>query len=180
VTGVGWLLPCWPWDDPLVLSCPWWIRVCKYILLWMNIIKPPFLFFWFQHNLDRPRILLFFGFFYFYLMLGVGIRRNYVLVWSNFNLVLLQHIFIALIFQVIHHLLSIVAVAYAMLTGEGQLYTYMVLISETTTPGINLRWYLLFSSDLILKRYFSIFFMHISLACEGILIRLEWRGLEHI
>ncbi|MBA0574960.1 hypothetical protein Golob_024852 [Gossypium lobatum] len=29
-----------------------------------------------------------------------------------------------------------------MLTGEGQLYTFMVLISETTTPGINLRWYL--------------------------------------
>ncbi|KAF2290674.1 hypothetical protein GH714_014950 [Hevea brasiliensis] len=25
---------------------------------------------------------------------------------------------------------------------EGQLYIYMVLISETTTPGINLRWYL--------------------------------------
>ncbi|XP_022982442.1 transmembrane protein 56-like [Cucurbita maxima] len=43
---------------------------------------------------------------------------------------------------VIHHLLSLVAVAYAMLTGEGQLYTFMVLISETTTPGINLRWYL--------------------------------------
>nr|CAN70711.1 hypothetical protein VITISV_041642 [Vitis vinifera] len=43
---------------------------------------------------------------------------------------------------VVHHLLSIAAVAYAMLTGEGQLYTYMVLISETTTPGINLRWYL--------------------------------------
>ncbi|XP_020537746.1 TLC domain-containing protein 4 isoform X2 [Jatropha curcas] len=43
---------------------------------------------------------------------------------------------------VIHHLLSMIAVAYAMLTSEGQLYTYMVLISETTTPGINLRWYL--------------------------------------
>ncbi|KAJ7960629.1 Transmembrane protein 56-B [Quillaja saponaria] len=43
---------------------------------------------------------------------------------------------------VIHHVLSVAAVAYAMLTGEGQLYTYMVLISETTTPGINLRWYL--------------------------------------
>ncbi|KAI4305971.1 hypothetical protein L6164_029293 [Bauhinia variegata] len=43
---------------------------------------------------------------------------------------------------VVHHLLSLVAVAYAMLSGEGQLYTYMVLISETTTPGINLRWYL--------------------------------------
>ncbi|EEF41983.1 conserved hypothetical protein [Ricinus communis] len=43
---------------------------------------------------------------------------------------------------VIHHLLSMVAVAYAMLTSEGQLYTFIVLISETTTPGINLRWYL--------------------------------------
>ncbi|KAJ6306700.1 hypothetical protein OIU78_021919 [Salix suchowensis] len=38
---------------------------------------------------------------------------------------------------VIHHFLSLIAVAYSMLTGEGQLYTYMVLISETTTPGIN-------------------------------------------
>lgn len=43
---------------------------------------------------------------------------------------------------VVHHLLSVVSLAYAMLTGEVQLYTYMVLISETTTPGINLRWYL--------------------------------------
>ncbi|KAF8412733.1 hypothetical protein HHK36_000702 [Tetracentron sinense] len=43
---------------------------------------------------------------------------------------------------VLHHLLSIVAVAYAMLSGEGQLYTYMVLISEATTPVVNLRWYL--------------------------------------
>ncbi|XP_026427766.1 transmembrane protein 56-B-like [Papaver somniferum] len=43
---------------------------------------------------------------------------------------------------VLHHLLSLIAVAYSMLSGEGQLYTYMVLISETTTPGINLRWYL--------------------------------------
>ncbi|KAK7304967.1 hypothetical protein VNO77_42864 [Canavalia gladiata] len=43
---------------------------------------------------------------------------------------------------VIHHLFSLVAVAYSMLSEEGQLYTYMVLISETTTPGINLRWYL--------------------------------------
>ncbi|KAL3754876.1 hypothetical protein ACJRO7_002039 [Eucalyptus globulus] len=43
---------------------------------------------------------------------------------------------------VIHHLLSIASLAYAMLTSEGQVYTFMVLISETTTPGINLRWYL--------------------------------------
>ncbi|KAL6570507.1 hypothetical protein OROGR_000057 [Orobanche gracilis] len=43
---------------------------------------------------------------------------------------------------VIHHLLSLVAVSYAMLTGEVQYYTYVVLISEATTPWINLRWYL--------------------------------------
>ncbi|KAF6172352.1 hypothetical protein GIB67_024974 [Kingdonia uniflora] len=43
---------------------------------------------------------------------------------------------------VLHHLLSVIAVTYSMLSGEGQLYTYMVLISEATTPGINLRWYL--------------------------------------
>ncbi|KAL3633800.1 hypothetical protein CASFOL_022562 [Castilleja foliolosa] len=43
---------------------------------------------------------------------------------------------------VIHHLLSLVALSYAMLTGQAQIYTYMVLISEATTPWINLRWYL--------------------------------------
>lgn len=43
---------------------------------------------------------------------------------------------------ILHHLLSGIAVAYSMLTGEGQVYTYMVLISEITTPGINFRWFL--------------------------------------
>ncbi|KAK4758885.1 hypothetical protein SAY87_020186 [Trapa incisa] len=43
---------------------------------------------------------------------------------------------------IVHHLLSGSAIAYSMLNGEGQLYTFMVLISEITTPGINLRWYL--------------------------------------
>ncbi|KAG0481430.1 hypothetical protein HPP92_011933 [Vanilla planifolia] len=43
---------------------------------------------------------------------------------------------------VLHHSLSLCSIAYAMFTGEGQLYTYMVLISETTTPEINMRWFL--------------------------------------
>ncbi|KAJ1702769.1 hypothetical protein LUZ63_002548 [Rhynchospora breviuscula] len=43
---------------------------------------------------------------------------------------------------VLHHLLSSVALAYSMLSGEGQLYIYMTLLCETTTPGVNLRWYL--------------------------------------
>ncbi|KAG2318423.1 hypothetical protein Bca52824_011636 [Brassica carinata] len=43
---------------------------------------------------------------------------------------------------ILHHCLSGVAVAYSLFSGEAQLYTYMVLISEVTTPEINLRWYL--------------------------------------
>ncbi|KAG8385140.1 hypothetical protein BUALT_Bualt03G0010800 [Buddleja alternifolia] len=43
---------------------------------------------------------------------------------------------------IVHHSLSGIAVAYSMFTGEGQLYTFMVLISEVTTPEINMRWYL--------------------------------------
>ncbi|PRQ29964.1 putative TRAM/LAG1/CLN8 domain-containing protein [Rosa chinensis] len=43
---------------------------------------------------------------------------------------------------VLHHSLSGIAVAYSMFSGEGQLYTYMILISEITTPEINMRWYL--------------------------------------
>ncbi|BBH01271.1 TRAM, LAG1 and CLN8 lipid-sensing domain containing protein [Prunus dulcis] len=43
---------------------------------------------------------------------------------------------------VFHHSLSGIAVAYSMFSGEGQLYTYMILISEITTPEINMRWYL--------------------------------------
>ncbi|KAG9439493.1 hypothetical protein H6P81_019658 [Aristolochia fimbriata] len=43
---------------------------------------------------------------------------------------------------IVHHFLSVISVAYTLFSGEGQLYTYMVLISEMTTPGINLRWYL--------------------------------------
>ncbi|KAL6992011.1 hypothetical protein U1Q18_010124 [Sarracenia purpurea var. burkii] len=43
---------------------------------------------------------------------------------------------------IVHHSLSTIAVAYAMFTGEGHLYTFMVLISEVTTPEINMRWYL--------------------------------------
>ncbi|KAH9621527.1 hypothetical protein KSS87_002893 [Heliosperma pusillum] len=43
---------------------------------------------------------------------------------------------------VLHHLLSMAALVYAILTGEGQIYTFLALLSELTTPGINLRWYL--------------------------------------
>lgn len=43
---------------------------------------------------------------------------------------------------IIHHMLSLMSTMYAMLSGEAHVYIYMGLITETTTPGINLRWFL--------------------------------------
>ncbi|KAL1555448.1 TLC domain-containing protein 4-B-like isoform X1 [Salvia divinorum] len=65
---------------------------------------------------------------------------------------------------VVHHLLSLASVSYAMLTGEAQMYTYMVLISEATTPSINLRWYLDAAGMKRSKAY----------TINGVLIFLSW------
>ncbi|KAG5413473.1 hypothetical protein IGI04_001040 [Brassica rapa subsp. trilocularis] len=71
---------------------------------------------------------------------GLGVSVGYFLadlgmiIWLYPSLGGLEYIF--------HHSLSGVAVAYSLFSGEAQLYTYMVLISEVTTPSINLRWYL--------------------------------------
>jgi len=43
---------------------------------------------------------------------------------------------------VLHHLLSMSAIALSIFSGQAQIYIYMVLLSESTTPEINLRWYL--------------------------------------
>jgi cytochrome b subunit of formate dehydrogenase len=45
--------------------------------------------------------------------------------------------------QILHHMLSLISIVYSMYSGEAEFYTFMVLISETTTPGVNLRWYLI-------------------------------------
>uniref|UniRef100_A0A7N0TLD6 TLC domain-containing protein n=1 Tax=Kalanchoe fedtschenkoi TaxID=63787 RepID=A0A7N0TLD6_KALFE len=71
---------------------------------------------------------------------GLGVSVGYFL--SDIAMILWLYPSIGGIEYVIHHSLSGIAVAYAMFTGEGQLYTYMVLISEVTTPEINMRWYL--------------------------------------
>ncbi|CAM8935718.1 unnamed protein product [Rhodiola kirilowii] len=71
---------------------------------------------------------------------GLGVSVGYFL--SDISMILWLYPSIGGIEYVIHHALSGIAVAYAMYTGEGQLYTYMVLISEVTTPEINMRWYL--------------------------------------
>ncbi|CAL5372865.1 unnamed protein product [Camellia sinensis] len=64
--------------------------------------------------------------------------------------------------QIVHHSLSAIAVAYAMFTREGQLYTFMVLISEITTPEINMRWYVLIREALIMIRVLEAFDFDIS------------------
>lgn len=71
---------------------------------------------------------------------ALGVSVGYFL--ADFGMILWFYPSLGGMEYVFHHLLSVAGVAYSMLTGEGQLYTYMVLISETTTPGINLRWYL--------------------------------------
>ncbi|KAG4146261.1 hypothetical protein ERO13_D05G146300v2 [Gossypium hirsutum] len=71
---------------------------------------------------------------------GLGVSLGYF--FSDLAMTLWQYPALGGIEYVIHHLLSGTAVAYSMFTGEAQLYTYMVLISEVTTPEIHLRWYL--------------------------------------
>ncbi|MED6184720.1 hypothetical protein PIB30_050218 [Stylosanthes scabra] len=43
---------------------------------------------------------------------------------------------------VLHHGLSMLSILISMITGQLQIYILMVLFSESTTPSINLRWYL--------------------------------------
>ncbi|KAL0914881.1 hypothetical protein M5K25_015268 [Dendrobium thyrsiflorum] len=43
---------------------------------------------------------------------------------------------------VLHHVLSMYAIALSLISGQAQYYILMVLFSEITTPFVNLRWYL--------------------------------------
>ncbi|KAB2616729.1 transmembrane protein 56-like [Pyrus ussuriensis x Pyrus communis] len=43
---------------------------------------------------------------------------------------------------VLHHALSMYSIFLALLSGQGQIYILMVLFSESTTPFVNMRWYL--------------------------------------
>ncbi|KAH7287194.1 hypothetical protein KP509_32G043100 [Ceratopteris richardii] len=43
---------------------------------------------------------------------------------------------------VIHHAFSMLSLNLSFFSGEGNFYVYIVLLSEVTTPFVNLRWYL--------------------------------------
>ncbi|XXG65791.1 hypothetical protein AAC387_Pa05g3412 [Persea americana] len=70
----------------------------------------------------------------------LGVSMGYFI--ADLGMIIWQYPSLGGMEYVLHHLLSLVAIAYSILSGEGQLYTFMVLISETTTPAVNLRWYL--------------------------------------
>ncbi|PPS00148.1 hypothetical protein GOBAR_AA20523 [Gossypium barbadense] len=79
--------------------------------------------------------------------LAVGIKEKILQIslgyfLSDLAMIIWFYPFLGGMEYVLHHLLSVAGIANPMLTGEGQVYTFMVLISESTTPGINLRWYL--------------------------------------
>ncbi|KAH8486521.1 hypothetical protein H0E87_025506 [Populus deltoides] len=73
-------------------------------------------------------------------IVGLGVSVGYF--FADLGMIFLYYPTLGGKEYVIHHSLSTIAVAYSMLSGEMQLYTYMCLISEVTTPEINMRWYL--------------------------------------
>ncbi|KAJ3707131.1 hypothetical protein LUZ61_010836 [Rhynchospora tenuis] len=71
---------------------------------------------------------------------ALGVSTGYFL--TDLAMILWLYPYLGGMEYILHHLLSSVALAYSMLSGEGQLYIYMTLLCETTTPSVNLRWYL--------------------------------------
>ncbi|KAL1195111.1 hypothetical protein V5N11_011520 [Cardamine amara subsp. amara] len=71
---------------------------------------------------------------------GLGVSVGYFL--SDLGMIFWFYPSLGGLEYILHHSLSGIAVAYSLFSGEAQIYTYMVLLSEVTTPEINLRWYL--------------------------------------
>jgi hypothetical protein len=49
-------------------------------------------------------------------------------------------VFLILMFQLLHHGVSMYAIGLALLSGKAHMYILMVLFTEVTTPFVNLRW----------------------------------------
>ncbi|KAL6203599.1 hypothetical protein ACLB2K_027299 [Fragaria x ananassa] len=67
-------------------------------------------------------------------------------------------------FWVLHHGLSMFSIFLSLISGEGQIYILMVLFSESTTPFVNLRWYL----DIAGKKNSNLY------VCNGVALFLGW------
>lgn len=65
---------------------------------------------------------------------------------------------------VLHHGLSMFSIFLSIVSGQGQIYILMVLFSESTTPFVNLRWYL----DIYGQKSSNLYI------CNGIFLFLGW------
>ncbi|KAF8016130.1 hypothetical protein BT93_H1606 [Corymbia citriodora subsp. variegata] len=65
---------------------------------------------------------------------------------------------------VLHHGLSMFSIFLSLVSGQGQIYILMVLFSESTTPFVNLRWYL----DIAGQKSSDLYI------CNGIFLFLGW------
>ncbi|XP_059659927.1 uncharacterized protein LOC132306531 isoform X2 [Cornus florida] len=68
------------------------------------------------------------------------------------------------ILGVLHHGLSMFSIFLSLISGQGQIYILMVLFSESTTPFVNLRWYLDAAGQKNSKLYI----------CNGVALFLGW------
>ncbi|KAF9591808.1 hypothetical protein IFM89_007363 [Coptis chinensis] len=65
---------------------------------------------------------------------------------------------------VLHHALSMFSILLSLISGQGQFYILIVLFSESTTPFVNLRWYLDVAKQKSSKLYI----------CNGVALFLGW------
>lgn len=70
---------------------------------------------------------------------------------------------------IVHHAFSMTAIGISLYSSEAQIYVYMILLSEITTPFVNARWYL----DLAgLKRSKAYIINGITLFCGWLIARI--------
>ncbi|GMP90036.1 hypothetical protein CsSME_00041352 [Camellia sinensis var. sinensis] len=65
---------------------------------------------------------------------------------------------------VLHHGLSMFSIFLSLVHGQGQFYILMVLFTESTTPFVNLRWYLDVAGQKNSKLY----------VCNGVALFFGW------
>ncbi|MBA0609764.1 hypothetical protein Godav_010706 [Gossypium davidsonii] len=74
------------------------------------------------------------------------------------------------IVEVLHHGLSMFSISLSLMSSQGQIYILMVLFSESTTPFVNIRWYL----DVAGRKSSTIYIYN------GIALFFGWLVLMHI
>ncbi|KAG6418035.1 hypothetical protein SASPL_120233 [Salvia splendens] len=70
----------------------------------------------------------------------LGVSIGYFL--SDLAMILYQYPALGGVEYLIHHGLSLFAITQSLFSGQAQIYILMVLFTESTTPFVNLRWYL--------------------------------------